>query len=327
MINVFIRTCAVPNLDSLTNKDADNREEQDQAIVARVLSNFRAKDDNRNARRTDQNQARRRIVRSHRDNSSASSSTSGNSLQYQHWRLLDLLMDSALDVSTQKQKSFVSLLPPPPPRATSKILPPTAHSENHPSLYPSNSPLPIQVRPNSQVTPLATLEENQKDEEEWLRMKQDIIKKSTEKEGSSCPNSNNILYGAKSSIYKPLFPQLDTSKLKTAEINGNRYFRSLNPSPITPTPSRAKSMYTGGFNPQRIAPAVQIRSVIPVCAAPPSPMRTPSSSLMQEASPSTISFSRAITTPTSTQTRAPATVTEVSPANSILFNKTNSTEF
>ncbi|ESR60246.1 hypothetical protein CICLE_v10016468mg [Citrus x clementina] len=68
----------MPNLDSLTNKETDKPEEQDQAIVARVLSNFRAKDDNRNnnARRRDQSQARRRVVcRSHRDNCSAASST------------------------------------------------------------------------------------------------------------------------------------------------------------------------------------------------------------------------------------------------------------
>lgn len=36
-----------------------------------------------------------------------------------------------------------------------------------------------------------------------------------------------------------------------------------------------RSVYTGGFHPHRMAPAVQIRSVIPVCAAPPVPlMRT-----------------------------------------------------
>jgi hypothetical protein len=39
-----------------------------------------------------------------------------------------------------------------------------------------------------------------------------------------------------------------------------------------------RPMFTGGFNPHRIAPAVQIRSVIPVCAAPPSPSRPPQSS-------------------------------------------------
>ncbi|XP_028105419.1 60S ribosomal protein L12-like [Camellia sinensis] len=34
-----------------------------------------------------------------------------------------------------------------------------------------------------------------------------------------------------------------------------------------------RTIYNGGCNPQKIAPAVQIRSVIPVCAAPPLPVR------------------------------------------------------
>ncbi|XP_031271547.1 double-stranded RNA-binding protein 3-like isoform X1 [Pistacia vera] len=278
----------MPNLDSLTNKDLEIREEQDQAIVARVLSSFRTKYENRNARRRDQNQARRRMFRGPRENV-ASSSTS--SLLHQQWRLLDLLMDSSgLDgsTSTQKQNSFVSLLPPPPPRSTSKILPPTSHT----LAYPSNRPIPQQVKGNS------IMEEHQRNEEEWLGGKQDIIKKHIDKEGSSNSNSSHV-YGT-SSLYKR-FRQPSTSKFNssmlnnTTHINNNRLFGSLNPSPITTsTPIRTplashmtRSMYTGGFNPHRIAPAVQIRSVIPVCAAPP-PMRTPSTNQpsMKEASTS-----------------------------------------
>ncbi|KAF2301845.1 hypothetical protein GH714_029823 [Hevea brasiliensis] len=113
----------MPNLDCLTNKELETREDQDQAVLARGLSNFRFKYEYRQARKRDHGQARRRMVRDYRDlNGSASfSSTTNNSPQHQHWNLLDLLMDSAPDSSMQKQSSFESLLPPPPPRTTSKI--------------------------------------------------------------------------------------------------------------------------------------------------------------------------------------------------------------
>ncbi|XP_044465809.1 double-stranded RNA-binding protein 5-like isoform X2 [Mangifera indica] len=296
----------MPNLDSLTKKDTENHEEQDQAIVARVLSSFRPKDENRNSRRRDQNQVRKRMFKGPRD---SGFSSSRSSLQYQRWRFLDLLMDSSgLDgsTSTQKQNSFVSLLPPPPPRSTSKILPTASHTLPH----QSNRPIPLQVKGNS------VMEEHQRDEEEWLGGKQDTNKKPIEMEGS---NSNSSYVYGLSSLYKP-FPQPSTSKLTSSmpdnktHITCNRLFGSLNPSPITAsTPIKTplashttRSMYIGRFNPHRIAPAVQIRSVIPVCAAPP-PMRTPS---MNEASTS-------FTTSLPTQTKG----TEVSSAgSSSIFN-------
>jgi len=77
MINVNLY--AVPNLGSLTNKEADAGEDQDQTAVARVLSDFRPKDEGKQVRRRDQNQAKRRMVRTtHRDVSCGSSSTSSN---------------------------------------------------------------------------------------------------------------------------------------------------------------------------------------------------------------------------------------------------------
>ncbi|XP_044501966.1 double-stranded RNA-binding protein 5 isoform X2 [Mangifera indica] len=290
----------MPNLDSLTNKEMETHGEQDQAIVTRFLPNFRPKDENRNARRRDQNQARRKMFKGPRDGGSSSSSSS---LQYQQWRLLDLLMDSSsLDgsSSTQKQNNFVSLLPPPPPRSTSKILPPTSHTS---SLYSSNRPIPLQVKGNK-----SQVEEHRRDEEEWLGGKQDIIMKHMEKEASSNSNSSHV-YGLSSS-YQP-FPQASISKLNnsmldnTTHINSNRLVGSLNPSPITTstpvkTPSAShitRSMYTGGFNPHRIAPAVQIRSVIPVCAAPP-PMRTPATNQLSMKEASTSSSSSSVPTQT-----------------------------
>ncbi|CAL5365372.1 unnamed protein product [Camellia sinensis] len=62
----------------------------------------------------------------------------------------------------------------------------------------------------------------------------------------------------------------------------NRLFGSATPSPRAFSPIKTSSsmcshmrrtIYNGGCNPQKIAPAVQIRSVIPVCAAPPLPVR------------------------------------------------------
>ncbi|KAJ6777005.1 hypothetical protein OIU74_001060 [Salix koriyanagi] len=287
---ISVYCCTVPNLDSLSSKEVDTREEQDQAVVARVLSNFRSKDEGKYARKRDHNQARRRMVRGHKDSSGASSSsTSNNLLLYPHRRLLDLILDSTSDGSIQMQKSsFMSLLPPPPPRTSSKILPPPSLVDN-PSLYSSNRPLPVQVKGKSQVhVPLE--KEHLKDEEEWLGTKPDVIKKHFEKESASNSSSSN-LYGS-SSIYrpfpfsnagKPVTSLLDsTSQHESTHISSSRVFGSTNPSTMasisinTPSSTRIpRPMFTGGFSPHRIAPAVQIRSVIPVCAAPPSPIRPP----------------------------------------------------
>ncbi|XWS32603.1 hypothetical protein CRYUN_Cryun22dG0004000 [Craigia yunnanensis] len=321
----------MPNLDSLTNKEADNHE--DRAVVSRFLASFRPKDDSKQFRRRDYNQAKRRVIRGNRDIGSPSSSTSGNSLVYQQWRLMDLLMDSALDGSTQKQNSFVSLLPPHPPRTASKILPPSS-SRDSPSYYSSNTPIPIQIRGKSEVKLPPPLEEHLKDEEEWLGVKQDhVINNSIEKEGSIASNlvANSNVYGASTSsstIYSPV-PISSTGKHNTCMLDSatrteasqiiSRIFGSPNPSQMTPTsvkaPTMTRNMYTGGFNPHRIAPAVKIRSVIPVCAAPPPANRpqeigsTPSTSLNTAASPSSSMFMQIGSAEVS------------SSASSLLFNK------
>ncbi|KAJ4823197.1 hypothetical protein Tsubulata_015144 [Turnera subulata] len=274
----------MPHLNYGMNKEAEARDDQDQALVARVLSSLRSKDDCRHVRRREHNsQAGKRMARNYREHSTAasSSSTSNSSLQYQHWRLLDLLLDSSLqDCPTKNPNSFMSLRPPPPPRTTSKILPPTSPRDNH-SPYFSNRPTPIQSRGKSPLNlpeSLLALEEHQRDEEEWLGVKLDVTKKPTEKEGAG--NS----YGS-SSIFRP-FPLSNVGKQPSTslldKIGMTSFGSHQNPSTIGSTSSRANSsthitrpMYTGGFNPNRIAPAVQIRSVIPVCAAPPSPIRPP----------------------------------------------------
>ncbi|GMY13023.1 double-stranded RNA-binding protein 5 isoform X1 [Fagus crenata] len=312
-----------PNLGSLTSKEAVSREEQDQAVVARVLSNFRPKDEYKQARRRDQNQAKRRMLRTHRDFSCGSSSTSSNQNQIQHqqWRLLDLLLDSVSEGSSQIQNSFVSLLPPPPPRTASKILPPTSPRDIL-SPYSSNRCIPVQVRGRSQIITPPILEEHQRDEEEWLGGKSDIIKKPIEKEGSS-NSSSNFVYGA-SSIYRQFTGKVNTSMLDSTTQQHEqqshvktRPLDSQNPSQLVPAQDKAttpsahmvKTMYTGGFHPHRIAPAVQIRSVIPVCAAPMRPQQPSNPPTMKE----TLSTA---STSMSTQTRE-----EVSSASSKFNNK------
>ncbi|KAJ6754521.1 DOUBLE-STRANDED RNA-BINDING PROTEIN 6 [Salix purpurea] len=232
-----------PNLDSLSSKEVDTREEQDQAVVARVLSNFRSKDEGKYARKRDHNQARRRMVRGHKDSSGASSSsTSNNLLLYPHRRLLDLILDSTSDGSIQMQKSsFMSLLPPPPPRTSSKILPPPSLVDN-PSLYSSNRPLPVQVKGKSQVhVPLE--KEHLKDEEEWLG-----------RFLSPMPGSQSL----------PCLIALASTNQPTlvAEFLGLQIHLQWHPFPlIHPSSTRIpRPMFTGGFSPHRIAPAVQIRS-------------------------------------------------------------------
>ncbi|XVE67652.1 hypothetical protein DITRI_Ditri09bG0005100 [Diplodiscus trichospermus] len=299
------------NLDSLTNKEADNHEDHDQAVVSRFLSIFKPKDDSKQFRRRDNHQARRRVVRGNRDIGSPSSSISGNSLLHQQWRLMDLLMDSTtLDDSRQKQNSFVSLLPPPPPRTASKILPPSSSRDN-PSNYSSNRSIPIHIRGKSEFKlPLA---EHLKDEEEWFGVKRDVVNNSIEKEGSSSSNiaSNSNVYGA--------------TRTESRQVI-SRLLGSPNPSQMT-TPLKphtmAPNMYTGWCNPNRIAPAVKIRSVIPVCAAPPPSNRpqetTPPSQLKE---PSSTSSNNAASLSSSMSMQIGSADISSASASSIRFNKT-----
>ncbi|KAL6139393.1 hypothetical protein ACLB2K_057698 [Fragaria x ananassa] len=283
----------------MTNKEGESggdQEQQEQAVVTRLLSNFRLsskEDHSRQLRRRPdhQTQARRRTVRGshnhshiHRDNNA---STSTNSLvqNLQHWRLIDeMLTDLVPRVSStsQKQSSFASLLPPPPPRMESKILPPTAtlnSKSDNSSYYNSsyNRPIPVQMRGSSrsQVVP-PPLEEHQKDEEEWLGVKSDILigKKATSEKESHSPSHSNYFsnpsspaFGS-SCAYSRQFP-MSPNPIKAPNTSASSSSSSL--------PGR-RSMYSQGFNPynHRVAPAVQIRSVIPVCAAPPVAVRPPS---------------------------------------------------
>ncbi|KAK8608615.1 hypothetical protein V6N13_024032 [Hibiscus sabdariffa] len=245
------------NLELSTRKETCSQEDRDQAVVSRVLSSFRPRDDSKQFRRRDyNNQAKRRMANGNNNDILSllpSSSTSGKSLNLQKWRVMDVLMDS----STQKRNSFVSLLPPPPLRTASKILPPTS------SNYSCNRAGPIHIRGKPEVNPLPPLEQLLKDEDQWPGSKHEHEKI----EGSSSSN----LYGA------------STSELIS------RIFGSPNPSQMAPAMPR--NMYTGGFNPHKIAPAVKMRSIIPVCTAPPPPNRPTSMQIRPAQAPAEVSSS------------------------------------
>ncbi|KAL4388027.1 hypothetical protein GQ457_09G008590 [Hibiscus cannabinus] len=210
----------MPNLDSLAKKETGSQEDRDQAVVSRVLSSFRPKDDSKQFRRRDyNNQAKRRMVHGNNDVIiSLPSSSSGKSLNHQN-------------------SSFVSLLPPPPPRTASKILP------------------PVQIRGKPEVKPPPPLKQHLNDH---------VISKCIEKEGSSSTSSN--VYGAATTgTGTAKLSVLDNAARTEASELISRIFASPNPLQMAPTMSR--NMYTGGFN-FNIAPAVKMRSIIPVCAAP-----------------------------------------------------------
>ncbi|KAF8390698.1 hypothetical protein HHK36_025225 [Tetracentron sinense] len=288
----------MPNLgSSQSNRETESSEEQDRVVVARVLSNYRPKDENKLVRLRDQNQARRRMVLGYRDNSTGSSSH--NSPQYQQWRYMNLLSNFSsvhpTQSQNQKHSSFLALLPPPPLPKASKILPPTSSRNNSPSLYSSNMPIPVQVRAESQVKIqeiLPPLEEHQKDDEQCLNGKSDIIEKDPNNSNSSSafrPKHYRSLLLPYTGRFNTPVPDHSTQQTQTR----CRPFRPPTPFSTAIAPSRTmaseaiplpKVLNTGGFYSHSIAPAVHIRSVIPVCAAP--PMRPPSSnpptSLMKE---------------------------------------------
>ncbi|KAF2322932.1 hypothetical protein GH714_032143 [Hevea brasiliensis] len=152
----------MPNLEFLANKELESREEQDQAVLARVLSNFRSKDEYKQ---------RKRIMAKQEE-----------------------------ECSIEKQRSFVSLLPPPPPRTTSKILPPTSPGDD-PALYQSIRGIhQTQVKGKQEVKMQeipVPVEEHQKDEEEWLgAIKKPIEKDSTGFMYRPFPRSNPGKLGA-----------------------------------------------------------------------------------------------------------------------------------
>lgn len=221
----------------MNNKEPDSGEPHDQMAsdveVRGVASVWRRPISRHEIRkRYDNHQSRRRLL------------MRNPATEQQHlMRIVDLIcMDSSIEASssssTPKQNNccFVSLLPPTPPRTTSRILPPT----------PPNFPWPVHLS-NSKSEPTAItcstttvemLDEHLRRREEgneWL-------------DGGGPPSKSS-----NSSV----IPKTDPA-----------FFHSR---PI------AVTSCTGNLIRNRIAPAVHIRSVIPVCAAAPAPPLPPAS--------------------------------------------------
>ncbi|KAL0344167.1 UNVERIFIED_CONTAM: Double-stranded RNA-binding protein 3 [Sesamum angustifolium] len=291
----------MPNLGSLTqtSKETEQREDQDHVIVARVLSTLGRREESRVIRRRDQYQPRGRMQRPHRDNN-----LNTTSAQQRPWDFMDPFLDPSLESCRQKPNSFLSLLPPPPPRTMSRIFPPILSKECPPLHQSNTSPGPLQVMGSSQAkiqeTPAPLFDEHQRDDLEWINKISEAIKKKPVEMESGGSHSSSIFYGGKA-VYNP-FTVSSCRNLNFAlpdqAAEGSRiHKRSDILDPITPSQSipafkgpstscgsqMGRSGFSGVHHPLRIAPEVQIRSVIPVCAAPPVRLR-PSTSTKEGAS-------------------------------------------
>ncbi|XP_010250596.1 PREDICTED: double-stranded RNA-binding protein 3-like [Nelumbo nucifera] len=289
----------MPNFGSsslLTRKRSDNGEEQEQ-----VRRRMKKKEQEQR----DQTQARRRELLSYRD-STPSSSSSHNLLQYQKWMFIGPVSDFSLTCPAQQQKQrkncFLALLPPSIPLTSSKMLPPTPTPtrETHPSLYSSNRSTVVQVKSRTQVKLQEVpppVEKHQKDEEKWLGGKPDVTEKIIEKDPGSA--KSNCGFGPEVIDYNKPFALPRSGKLNTSSTDHTRQQTQITTShfgplslPLAPAPvgrvapAVPRILHTGRFHAQNIAPAVHIRSVIPVCAAPPMrpPSSTPTTPQMEEAS-------------------------------------------
>lgn len=231
----------MPNLVSFFESSRNAREEEEQNPARR-------RDHHQN-----QGGGGRRMVRSLNSNGGGSPI---NHLQLHHdqqRRLMDLLISeengsSSSSTAPKKQNmSFVSLLPPPPPRTTSKILPPLLLST---TIRPT--PSSVQVK-RQEVQP--PLDQDQDQDHQVLASK-------------SATASRNV-YGA-NSMYRRRYEKQTHNSIKSNLVGPDQMLpsqliaaisSSINFSPPT---TCSRSIINRGF-----APAVQIRSVIPVCAAAP----------------------------------------------------------
>ncbi|KAK4417929.1 Double-stranded RNA-binding protein 3 [Sesamum alatum] len=322
----------MPNLGSLTltSKETEQREDhQDHVIVARVLSTLGRREESRVIRRRDQHQPRGRMQRPHRD-----SNPNTSCAQQRPWDFMDPFLDPSLDSCRQKPNSFLSLLPPPPPRTMSKILPPIL-SKDCPPLHQSKTSVvgPLQVLGSSQVKIQETpplFDEHQRDDLEWINKISEAIRKQPVEMESGRSHSSSHFYGGKA-VYNP-FPALPSSMNlnfplsdQTAE-SARTGKRSSILDPTTPSQTAipppfkgpatcgsqmGRSGFSGVYHPmRRIAPEVQIRSVIPVCAAPPVSLR-PSPSTKEGTSASSTSSSSSSSSSTSSSAELASSLSKI----------------
>ncbi|KAL5978864.1 Double-stranded RNA-binding protein [Asimina triloba] len=292
----------LPNLGCLcqSNKEIESNEEQDQVIVARVLSTFNPKDENKPLRR-------RRSMLHYRENGSISSSK--KSPQYQKNQPLDLLPDDVSSIYSAKQNNqkYNCFLAPSiilqqmatfqqqSISATSREQSPSkdsSSSNKSAPMYTASRRITVQIRskPHGSIQEVPTpMEEHKREEEEWRTGRSDVKGKQTEM-GSIAGN-----FEANSTSINPFFlpkmtnfnPPLPDHKAQQPHIRA----RPFRPAPLHQIPASApkpagishpRMLHCGEFQVHGIAPAVNVRTVIPVCAAPPAkPPSIPSAAKIQ----------------------------------------------
>lgn len=233
---------SVPNLESLSRqaKESENSEEQEQVVVARVLSSFRPKEESSRALRHREQLLQRR----------ASGSSNSSFWYRKHRGSMDSLVEAPSPSTPMHQAQKESYL------TGSKILltmptsassPETSSSKEKTSIsqgfHSSSRYLPVEIRSSSQA-PL---------ENHWM---------------DEC-----------NSKITPLPPHCRAFPLQT-QINTKPFSPIPHPcasAGASSMPAMPRRISAGGYHAaaQGLAPMVHIRTVIPVCATP--PMRLPAS--------------------------------------------------
>ncbi|KAG1363543.1 double-stranded RNA-binding protein 3 [Cocos nucifera] len=242
-----------PDLGSSSQqaREKENSEEQEEVVVTRVLSNLRPKEESKQVRQRNQHQQRSRVILlGSREGTSASSL---NSLAFHHrWKVLDPLC-------AQQQRCFLApkILPPMTLLKHSSI---TSQEPSFSKDKSNNVPHHSSNRP----LPSPQLEGKQKGEDE-------------QSNGNPLPKPTPAY--TPRSAYSQAFSMSNTSVANRVMDHGTQQ-NQLSTRPFGPstgtTPARNLQAIpipavfaSGGYRPPGIAPAVHIRSVIPVCAAPP----------------------------------------------------------
>lgn len=171
--------------------------------------------------------------------------------QKRPWKFPDPFSDPTLESCPPKNNnSFLSLLPPPPPRTSSKILPPSfPNASLAPAVKVTGNSSHVAVKESPPPPPSEEQLQRDDQDNEWIKKISDAIKKEPTIISPS-PSSKEAIYRATS-----------VDLAKAAQMAGTRI-----PTACHKQMGSAMPRFSGA---QRFAPAVQIRSVIPVCAAPP----------------------------------------------------------
>lgn len=293
-----LKTRAVPNIMNSLSRASKESQNGDQMMTVALCTGPKDATCCRVIRNRYHNQSKRRLMvrRSCGDNTDGScKSKNKDDAERQQWKLMDLFIDiskEGFSSERKKQNWLASLLPPPPPRTTSKILPPTCSSSppDHSKTKPITALMDHFEAASSSTPGNQRGKMQEKDDPHHIRRFQEEWM-NQEKNGPSGSRSSSSATGkaclARSS------GELDSNRVSNSMPQTNPPQVALLPPPIkvsyrctSPVEELGIMSYNssgyGYHQRQRIAlaPAVQIRSVIPVCAAPPAPpMRRPSLSL------------------------------------------------